>query len=343
MTPRPASLLFELPGGALSATPEAIEPDSFAQLGALELQHIERWLAAAPAVLGEELLVVTTQFAGFDKTKERSDILALDRAGRLVVIELKRDSSGSRQDLQALRYAAFSATLTLDDLLDLYAKHHGAAPAAISKDEALSRFTNHVTEGALEGIDEDTRPRIILVAKAFQVEVTATVLWLRETWGMDISCVELVPYSVDGKVLLSSSVRIPLPEASEYMVKRDQKRQKAEAASKISWEKAMRVMAAIPHGRWMSYQDLAVAAGGTPRAGMAVGQYLAKAGDLPEHCAHRVLRSDGSVSPGWQGDIGGPEEAQALLEAEGLRFDDKGRADPAKRYQPASDGSTHAS
>jgi hypothetical protein len=59
------------------------------------VQHIEKWLAAVPELLGEELLVVTTQFAGFDKTKERSDILALDRAARLVVIELKRDVSGT--------------------------------------------------------------------------------------------------------------------------------------------------------------------------------------------------------------------------------------------------------
>ena len=333
-TSRPASLLFELPGGALNATPKPIDPDSFAQMGALEVQHIEKWLAAAPEVLGEELLVVTTQFAGFDKTKERSDILALDRGGRLVVIELKRDTSGSRQDLQALRYAAFSATLTLDDLLDLYAKHHSSTSRSVSKEDALERFKEHVTEGDLVGIDEDTKPRIILVAKAFQVEVTATVLWLRETWGMDISCVELVPYSVDGKLLLSSSVRIPLPEASEYMVKRDQKRQRAEATSKVDWEKAMQVMAAIPRGWWMSYQDLAVAAGGTPRAGMAVGQHLAKTVDLPPDCVHRVLRSDGTVSPGWQGEIGGPEEAQALLESEGLTFDDKGRADPAKRWKP---------
>src|SRR5688572_14100026 len=109
---RPASLLFELPGKQLTAVPKPVDPDSFTALGVLEVQHIEKWLAAVPEVLGEELLVITTQFAGFDKTKERSDILALDRAGRLVVIELKRDTSGSRQDLQALRYAAYCATLS---------------------------------------------------------------------------------------------------------------------------------------------------------------------------------------------------------------------------------------
>jgi hypothetical protein len=66
--PRPASLLFELPGNQLSATPKPVDPESFAHLDVLEVQHIEKWLAAVPEVLAEELLVVTTQFAGFDKT-----------------------------------------------------------------------------------------------------------------------------------------------------------------------------------------------------------------------------------------------------------------------------------
>jgi len=239
LSPRPASLLFELPGKQLSATPKPVDPESFVDLGVLEVQHIEKWLAAVPEVLGEELLVVTTQFAGFDKTKERSDILALDRAGRLVVIELKRDTSGSRQDLQALRYAAYCATLSLDDLVDLYARHHSTGTKKVTVEDARAKFEEHVTEGALDTIDEDTRPRIMLVAKSFQVEVTATVLWLRESWGMDVSCIELVPYTLGDKLLLTSSVRIPLPEAAEYTIKRDQKRQKAQTAPKVDWAKAM--------------------------------------------------------------------------------------------------------
>jgi alkylated DNA nucleotide flippase Atl1 len=81
----------------------------------------------------------------------------------------------------------------------------------------------------------------------------------------------------------------------------------------------------------MSYQDLAVAAGGSPGAGMAVGQYLAKTEGMPES-VHRVLRSDGTISPGWVGEIGGPQECRALLESEGLVFDERGRADPSRRW-----------
>lgn len=331
---RPGFLLFSLSNGTLDSTPVPVEPDSYVNLGVLELQHLEKWLVERPEVLGEELLIVTRQFSGFDKTKERSDILGLDRAGRLVIVELKRDDSGARQDLQALRYAASSANLTLEQVRDLYIAHRAKAGETVSQDEAAKRFKEHVVEGSLDGFDEDNKPRIVLVAKAFQWEVASTCLWLRDAFGMDISCVQLVPYSVNGQVLLASSVLIPLPEASKYTAQREEKRKRAEASSKVDWSKAMDVMAAIPEGRWMSYQDLAVAAGGTPRAGMAVGQYLAKTTELSDS-VHRVLRGDGTVSPGWEGEIGGAEECMALLKQEGITFDDKGRADQTQRWAPS--------
>lgn len=217
-----------MPGGTLDGVPEEVDPGSFAALGVLEVQHIEQWLVNAPAVLGEELLVITNQFAGFDNTRERSDILALDRAGKLVVIELKRDTSGSRQDLQALRYAAYSATLSHDDLAELYAAHQGRQGNALSAEDALAALEEHVEDRELAELSEDIRPRIILVAKSFQVEVTATCLWLREAWGIDIACVQLVPYQLDSQVLLASSVLIPLPEASAYTVRRERRHQQAQ-------------------------------------------------------------------------------------------------------------------
>ncbi len=166
------------------------------------------------------------------------------------------------------------------------------------------------------------------------MELTATVLWLRENYDLDISCVELVPYKLGSSLLLSSSVRIPLPEAADYTVKRDHKRQTSRPAKHIDFDRAKEIMAEIPPGYWMSYQQLAVAAGGSPAAGMAMGQYLAREVDLPPQCVHRVLRSDRTVSDQWEGEIGGPEEARALLENEGLSFDELGRADAGRRWVP---------
>jgi hypothetical protein len=61
--------------------------------------------------------------------------------------------------------------------------------------------------------------RIMLVAADFGREITTTVLWLNRFEGMDIRCVRLVPYEVDGKVLLDVQQVIPLPEAADYQVR----------------------------------------------------------------------------------------------------------------------------
>jgi len=82
----------------------------------------------------------------------------------------------------------------------------------------------------------------------------------------------------------------------------------------------------------MSYADVAEAAGSIRNGAMAVGGFLANSPDVPPS-VHRVLREEGRVSAGWRGEIGGPAECRALLESEGLTFDDHGRALAAMRFR----------
>ena len=88
----------------------------FRSHGLLERQDLAKWVEQYPNILGEELLVVTSEYDRFDKTNERLDLLAVDKTGNVVVIELKRDDSGKNVDLQAIKYAAYCSTLTLGDL-----------------------------------------------------------------------------------------------------------------------------------------------------------------------------------------------------------------------------------
>src|SRR5262245_5877964 len=61
--------------------------------------------------------------------------------------------------------------------------------------------------------------RIILVSTDFGREVTTAILWLNRFDGMDIRCVRLVPYDVDGQVLLDIQQVLPLPETADDQVK----------------------------------------------------------------------------------------------------------------------------
>ena len=71
-----------------------VKTKRFSELGFTERKNLKEWLAHEPSALGEELLIIQKEFDGFDDTRERLDLLALDKDGNLVIIENKLDDSG---------------------------------------------------------------------------------------------------------------------------------------------------------------------------------------------------------------------------------------------------------
>lgn len=334
--PRNSVQLFSL-GSSVAGSPIKIAASSFVDLEAREVQDIERWLKTNPRVLGEDMLIVASQLAGFDKTKDRPDLLALDRAGKLVVIEIKRDESGSGQDLQALRYAAYVSTLDSEQVVGLYrsyvaGEHNRELSAAVARKE----IDDFITDGDLETLDEDEQPRLILVAGNFQVGVTNTALWLARNFGLDITCLQLIPHVIKDEIVLASTVLIPLPEAADFEVRLQEKRRKAtrkRSNAKLDLTAAREFIAAIPKGRWASYGDVAAAAG-RPKAGQPIGSWLSNKGDDVIN-VYRVLNRFGEVSEGWKAASAElpptPAAVQQKLASEGVAFID-GRASQEQRW-----------
>lgn len=207
----------------------AIERKSFASLSYGERKHLQEWIAGSPECLGEDLLIIQKEFDGFDETKERLDLLALDKDGQLVVIENKLDDSGRDVVWQALKYASYCSALTRGKIVDLYRAYLQRQNVDGDPEALLCEFLE-VEDIADISLNPGSQQRILLIAANFRREVTSTVLWLRN-YQIDVRCVRATPYKLNDEVLLNFEQIIPVPEAADFMIGISEKSAEARGAS----------------------------------------------------------------------------------------------------------------
>ncbi|WP_197050601.1 endonuclease NucS domain-containing protein [Methanobacterium sp. SMA-27] len=194
---------------------EIIDESEFSKFGIEERKHMEEWITKYPQILGEELLTITTEYDKFDKTSNRLDILAVDKKGKIVVIELKRDVADRFVDLQAIHYASYCSNLNLEQVVDMMAEYKDE-----SKEDMESELKEFISNEDFE--DFDNQPRIMLVANDFREETLAAVLWLRGN-DIDLTCIKLEPYKIENKIAIKPEIIMPLPEAKDFIIQVEQK------------------------------------------------------------------------------------------------------------------------
>lgn len=202
---------------------------TFSELGFTERKHLQEWLAHQPDALGEELLIIQKEFDGFDDTRERLDLLALDKDGNLVIIENKLDDSGRDVVWQALKYASYCASLTKGQIVEIYQQYLHRYLPTIGAGEPLAQAGQPIDAATricefLDAPDLDevklnlgNSQRIMLVAANFRKEVTSTALWLLGQ-GISIQCFKVTPYALGEQLLINIDQIIPTPEAKELMI-----------------------------------------------------------------------------------------------------------------------------
>lgn len=190
---------------------EALKETSFQEQGLRERQEMQRLLQDQIHVVDPDVMVLAEEFARWDDSRRRIDLLGLDRNAGLVVFELKRTVDGGHMELQALRYASIVARMTFEQAVEAHSGWLEARGSTADPEEAILDFLGwRSSDEELFGQDV----RIVLVAADFSKELTTSVLWLNDR-DLDIRCVRMKPYVNDGRVLVDVQQVIPLPEASE--------------------------------------------------------------------------------------------------------------------------------
>ena len=199
-------------------TSQTVKEVEFSELGFQERRDIQKWIANNPGILGDDLLIISEEFNGFDKISERPDLLAVDYDGRLVIIELKRDDTGADAHWQAIKYASYLSRATTDDIIDMLSVHDKC-----TKSEAAERLTQHLGADDLAALNNDQR--IILASHRFAPQVTSAVLWINEKAPAEdlITCIQLTPYQdlvdgIGGVLYVQASTIIPLPGIDDYVI-----------------------------------------------------------------------------------------------------------------------------
>lgn len=202
-----------------------LSPTKFSILQLKERYDVEEWIEKTPEIIGEELLIIYKEL--MLPSRIRLDLLAIDKKANLVVIELKRDDSGTDVEWQAIKYTSYCSNFLQEDIFKYYAEYLKS-----DEDEAQLKIEEFIDE-EIDKLNE--KQRIILVSKEFHSDVISAVLWLRD-YEIDIECVRLQLYlDQDNQLFITPDLIIPLPEAKDYIQKKETKQKETKRSIKSSF------------------------------------------------------------------------------------------------------------
>ena len=179
---------------------ESPEPVPRQQLNLEE--RLEDWLFGDISMLSNDLLVIGRQIRQFSVPL---DLLAVDRDGNLVVIELKRDRTPREVVAQALDYASWVQWLDREDL-DRYAQEYLKRPF----DEAFMGAFGH---GPPDVVNE--RQRMYIVASSLDPSTQRIVEYLAHNHGVDINAATFSYFNISGGEFVARSLFLDDEEVSQ--------------------------------------------------------------------------------------------------------------------------------
>ena len=214
---------------------ESLTPKKFAELkiegNTILEKNLREILKNQIEVLSDDILIIGEEYGNgeFKDVSRSIDLLGLDKDGSLVVIELKRDENNAYMDLQALRYAAMVSNFDIGKVIEIYERFCDKEKISGKAEE---KILEHLGKENTEQVKIPDEVKIILTNEDFKrPELTATILWLTANYNIDIRCIRLLPYQNNdsAKIFIDVQQIIPLLEAKEYQIQKQNKSMKEKA------------------------------------------------------------------------------------------------------------------
>jgi len=224
-----------------------LETPTLADVSITERYDLQEFISNTPDAffkeLGFELFLLGKEIEPSNNVQDRIDLLALDKEGCCVVIELKRGNNKLHM-LQAISYAGMLSQWEADDFLQLLDN---------GQQEALSEFLEVDRE------DINRQQRIILIAEGYDYALLVAAEWLSEKYGVDITCCRIAvakDAATNSEYLVCSNV-YPAPELVKEAVSRGRKHIGIRKQQWADWKTAL---ASIANPAVISYFEKEIAA-----------------------------------------------------------------------------------
>ncbi|WBX81547.1 hypothetical protein PD280_07565 [Virgibacillus salarius] len=219
---------LELQNNTLNIPNSEVEKTTFKDLGLREAQ-LEEFLASNLELLVEDdenLLLVGQQVR--DISSGRTDLIAVDENGNLVLIEIKRDLDDIKSrkepfEFQAIRYAATLAKINNVETLvnKIYApyiekKREISQQGLTAVEQAQRNLNTFLESNESKGIF-NKKQRIILVASQFDDQTLSACAWLSNN-NVDISCFTIEPLKFADQLFIDFTKILPVQRNEDFYV-----------------------------------------------------------------------------------------------------------------------------
>jgi len=206
-----------------------LDTPTLADVSITERYDLQEFISNSPGAffkeLGLELFLLGKEIEPSKNVQDRIDLLAVDKEGCCVVVELKRGNHKLHM-LQAISYAGMISQWSSDDFLQLLDE---------GKQEGLVDFLEVDTE------EINRTQRIVLIAEAFDYALLIGAEWLSDNYGVDVMCcrISVAKDSDSGNEYLVCSNVYPAPELAQEAVSRGRRKTSSTKAKWADWDAAL--------------------------------------------------------------------------------------------------------